>query len=455
VVVVRDGEEIMRSAPVSTPVPANSPIGAPNYLLELQASAEAKLDVLLTPLSSEANQAAHDASSNQVIAARLAMVTMLQKLRDTPADSTEKGAAYLPVPGAVVSVTKRAEVAGQIDRLLRQIRSGGEAEAEAPSEAARPSSAELPKPIAPAPPDALFSAEKPVVLPGDATVRVRLLLAAKDGKKQQLGEEIIFKTAKDRATGFVLRWHAYGDKHPQQANDVLVHLVDPDTGVILHSMEGGFGSGLRLTSPDHLPLPAKNKSHLLARPGVHTSFHLIRAETPAAPGAPLTDWWDLHAEITHISPAAERPVPAFQMPTLVPKTAPPAKAAPAVAPLIRREVRDKTRDGRDIVMTFEELQRDEKTSTVTVKTVNGGSVGSAMFEVRGNWDIAKARGAAYFINLKSWQGENGEWMSLVGFAPNKDINPQESFGLKEPLPDAPKHRPLRVSDYDRIFQGQP
>ncbi|MBK8037200.1 MAG: serine/threonine protein kinase [Verrucomicrobiaceae bacterium] len=184
------------------------------------------------------------------------------------------------------------------------------------AEAARSSSA--------APPDALFSVEQPVVLPGDATVRVRLMMAGKDGKRQPLDEEIIFKTAKDRATGFVLRWHAYGDKHPQQANDVIVHLVDPDTGVILHRMEGGFGSGLRLTSPDHLPLPEKNKSHLLARPGVHTSFHLIRAEIPAAPGAPITDWRDLHAEVTHISPANERPVPTFQMPTLAPKTAPPA-----------------------------------------------------------------------------------------------------------------------------------
>ena len=37
-------------------------------------------------------------------------------------------------------------------------------------------------------------------------------MADKDGKKQPLDEEIIFKTAKDRATGFVLRWHAYGER---------------------------------------------------------------------------------------------------------------------------------------------------------------------------------------------------------------------------------------------------
>jgi hypothetical protein len=132
-------------------------------------------------------------------------------------------------------------------------------------------------------------------------------------------------------------------------------------------------------------------------------------------------------------------------------TPPPAPAAP----LIRREMRDKTRDGRDIVMTFEELQRDEKTSTVKVKTVNGGSVGSAMFEVRSNWDIAKARGAAYFINLKSWQGENGEWMSLIGFAPDKNVDPKTYFDLKEPLPPDKRLLFLSVSAYERIFKDQP
>ena len=133
----------------------------------------------------------------------------------------------------------------------------------------------------------------------------------------------------------------------------------------------------------------------------------------------------------------------------------PPPPPPAPAPLIRREERGKTRDGRDFAMTFEELQRDEKTSTVRVKTVNGGSVGSAMFEVRGNWDIAKARGAAYFINLKSWQGENGQWMSLTGFAQDKDVDPKTYFDLKEPLPADKRLIFLSVAAYERLFKGQP
>jgi hypothetical protein len=105
IVVLRDGEEIMRSAPIRTPVSANSRVGAPNYFLELRASTESKLDAQLTPLSVEANQAAPDAASDEVMASRLAMATMLVKLEDLPADSAEQGAAYLPVPGAVVPVT--------------------------------------------------------------------------------------------------------------------------------------------------------------------------------------------------------------------------------------------------------------------------------------------------------------------------------------------------------------
>jgi hypothetical protein len=127
----------------------------------------------------------------------------------------------------------------------------------------------------------------------------------------------------------------------------------------------------------------------------------------------------------------------------------------AATKLHRREVRDKARDGRDIVMIFEELQRDEKTSTVRFKSVGGGSVGSAMFEVRGNYDIAKARGAACFINLKGWRGEDGAWMYLIGFAPDKNVDPETYFNLKEPLPADKRRQFHSVEDYEPLFKGQP
>jgi hypothetical protein len=127
---------------------------------------------------------------------------------------------------------------------------------------------------------------------------------------------------------------------------------------------------------------------------------------------------------------------------------------PAVK-LIRREERGKTRDGRDMVMIFEELQRDEKTSIVTIKAVNGGSVGSAMFMVQGASDIAKARGAACFINLKEWEGKDGAWMYLIGFAPDKGVDPTTYFDLKEPLPAEKRHQFLSVKDYEPLFNRRP
>jgi hypothetical protein len=123
--------------------------------------------------------------------------------------------------------------------------------------------------------------------------------------------------------------------------------------------------------------------------------------------------------------------------------------------LVRREVREKTRDGREIIMIFEELQRDQKTSIVTIKSVGGGSVGSAMFDVRGNYEIAKTRGAACFINLKAWEGEDGARMYLTGFAPNKDVDPTTYFDLKEPLPAEKRHQFLSVKDYEPLFNRQP
>ena len=124
VAIVRNGKEGPRSAPIATSVAVNARGGPPNYFLELRATGGAPGDVLLTPLSSEANQSAPKAASDQVLANRLALASLLQKLHQLPATSEEKGTLWLPVPGASVPVTKRVEVAAQIERLRRQIRGG-------------------------------------------------------------------------------------------------------------------------------------------------------------------------------------------------------------------------------------------------------------------------------------------------------------------------------------------
>jgi hypothetical protein len=128
---------------------------------------------------------------------------------------------------------------------------------------------------------------------------------------------------------------------------------------------------------------------------------------------------------------------------------------PANARLYRREVNQKNAGGKDLIMTFEELRRDERTSTAKFKIVSGGSVGSAMLVTRGFYDIAKARGAAYFIKLREWEDEDGARMGLVGFSQDENINPQEYFGLKEPLPKDGEHRFFAVKHYEPIFRDEP
>jgi len=128
---------------------------------------------------------------------------------------------------------------------------------------------------------------------------------------------------------------------------------------------------------------------------------------------------------------------------------------PANAPtLYRREVNQKNPRGKDLVMTFEELRRDEKTSTVKVTFKSGASVPSIMFIVRGFYDIARARGARYFIKLKEWEDPSGGWMYLAGFSRDKNVEPQTYFGLTEPFPNDDEHGFMAVKDYDLVFKGQ-
>ena len=63
-------------------------------------------------------------------------------------------------------------------------------------------------------------------------------------------------------------------------------------------------------------------------------------------------------------------------------------ATRAADALYHREVNQKNPGGKDLVMTFQELRRDDKTSTVKVTFVSGASVPSIMFIVRGFYDIA-------------------------------------------------------------------
>jgi hypothetical protein len=128
--------------------------------------------------------------------------------------------------------------------------------------------------------------------------------------------------------------------------------------------------------------------------------------------------------------------------------------AQAADALYRREVNQKNPDGKDLVMTVEEVRRDEKTSTLKVTFTSGSSVPSIMLIVRGSYDIAQARSSRYFIKLKEWQADDGAWMYLVGFSNDKQVD-HKFFGLSEPLPKSDEHQFMAVEQFDPIFKGKP
>jgi len=166
-------------------------------------------------------------------------------------------------------------------------------------------------PRPPAPAGTLFAAEQRINLPADSLVRLTLDQSANDGPKTRLGEELVFKTAPDRATGFVLRWHAYPAQQGKFGNRWLLDLVDPDTGVIFHRIENSFIKPVELASPDVPPIPHISTARQLAESGTWIPFHLLHAEESTAAGAALTAWWDVFATVAH---PGDGPVPAFQMP---------------------------------------------------------------------------------------------------------------------------------------------
>jgi len=81
------------------------------------------------------------------------------------------------------------------------------------------------------------------------------------------------------------------------------------------------------------------------------------------------------------------------------------------------------------LMKIVELERDTNTSKLrlTYKKM-GSSVGSSMFIMRGFYEVAKARGAEYFVNLKEWDDKNGGRIYIAGFTNTKNADLRKEFG---------------------------
>jgi hypothetical protein len=81
------------------------------------------------------------------------------------------------------------------------------------------------------------------------------------------------------------------------------------------------------------------------------------------------------------------------------------------------------------LMRIVELERNANTSKLklTYKKM-GSSVGSSMFIMRGFYEVAKARGTEYFINLKEWDAPDGGYFYIGGFTNTKDADIHKEFG---------------------------
>jgi hypothetical protein len=124
--------------------------------------------------------------------------------------------------------------------------------------------------------------------------------------------------------------------------------------------------------------------------------------------------------------------------------------------LYRREANQKSTNagGRDFIISFEETRRDEKTSTAKVKLVSAGSVAGSMFIMRCWYDIAVARDAKYFIKLKESRAEDGSHMYVMGFCQDRNVDPKEYFGLREPLPKSEEYEFISVRRFAPFFKGK-
>lgn len=80
-------------------------------------------------------------------------------------------------------------------------------------------------------------------------------------------------------------------------------------------------------------------------------------------------------------------------------------------------------------MRIREIVRDTNTSRLCFTHRKfASSVGSSMFIALGFCKVAKARGADYFINLKEWDADNGDYMFIAGFSNTNDSDIQKVFG---------------------------
>lgn len=106
-------------------------------------------------------------------------------------------------------------------------------------------------------------------------------------------------------------------------------------------------------------------------------------------------------------------------------------------------------------MKITEIERKDNISILRFSCVKmGSSVGTSMFIARGFYEVAKSRGAEYFINLKEWDDKKGGRIFIAGFTNTKDVDLKKEFGDEYSYNNEFRQKRiwLSVSQFKMIFE---
>src|SRR4029453_16744060 len=91
-----------------------------------------------------------------------------------------------------------------------------------------------------------------------------------------LGEKLVFKAPKGSRRGVLLRWHGYDSAHPTHPNSWVIELIDRQSGIEFHQVEGRFARAVRIDELDD-PDRSNGQPVLLDRPSSWGLVRLLRA----------------------------------------------------------------------------------------------------------------------------------------------------------------------------------
>ena len=124
------------------------------------------------------------------------------------------------------------------------------------------------------------------------------------------------------------------------------------------------------------------------------------------------------------------------------------------SPLVQIDAKDFGETNR--VAKAAELERIGNTSKIKVKQEGSSAVGESMFVMLAVFEVAKARGYEYFVNLKEWTDKDGGRIYIAGFTNKKNADVKKEFGAQYTPKDqsGEKRIYMSVSQMKLLFPKQ-